>query len=170
MTEFNEQKFPEEFLTRTYKLLEQYCEYVKPNVGKEAYETTLLINCLLGLLLLPKEKAMLDCISSETKIERMISPKACSSLEYNKKKICQYCSQNQLDERDICPNSLRGLAWNLRHSVAHFCIKPMQESKEVKGYKFENDRMGFKIELENDDIRKIVLEVAGTLACSPKVK
>ena len=48
-----------DFIHRTKKLLQQYDEYIRlKNVNtkfEEHYEITLLINCCVGLLIVPKE-------------------------------------------------------------------------------------------------------------------
>lgn len=47
-----------DFVDRTLKLIDQYEEYRAHLPFKEQYNHTLLINCLLGLIVLPKEKAL----------------------------------------------------------------------------------------------------------------
>jgi len=47
-----------DFVDRTLKLIDQYDEYRMRLPFEEQYNHTLLINCLLGLIVLPKEKAL----------------------------------------------------------------------------------------------------------------
>src|SRR4030067_3602426 len=49
--------FERDFIVRTLRIVEQYDECIK---GHEKYEVTLLINCLLGLLILPKERCYVN--------------------------------------------------------------------------------------------------------------
>lgn len=52
----NYSNFHVDFIERTLKIIEQYEEMVEPVLpDKEVFEVTLLINCLLGLLILPNE-------------------------------------------------------------------------------------------------------------------
>lgn len=53
MSNYKQQEF--DFVTRTKKILEQYDNIDFPSNGKEKYEVTLLLNCFVGLLILPKE-------------------------------------------------------------------------------------------------------------------
>ncbi len=71
------QEFERDFMRRTLELLKQY---------KGPYDTTLLLNCLLGLLIVPKESSI-DRIP-EDPIDRLkewgISPK--SILDFGNRK------------------------------------------------------------------------------------
>lgn len=49
--------FERDFIVRTLKIIRQYEKYVPVS---EQFEVTLLINCLLGLLVLPKERCYVD--------------------------------------------------------------------------------------------------------------
>lgn len=45
-----------DFVRRTFAILDQYDRHVLPSVSREeSYEVTLLLNCLLGLVVLPFE-------------------------------------------------------------------------------------------------------------------
>ena len=47
-----------EFIERTLNLIYQYENILKRYKSKEQYNYTLLINCLLGLIIMPKEKTI----------------------------------------------------------------------------------------------------------------
>jgi hypothetical protein len=97
---------------------------------KGGYDATLLINCLLGLLVVPKE-TVLDAIP-ETPLSELqkwgISPTSIKAPGISKGK------------NDPKPDTLRGLVFNLRHSVAHFRIKPVPNEGDVQAFEFRNDR------------------------------
>lgn len=94
------------------------------------YDATLLINCLLGLLVLPKEN-MLSAIPEEPLSELAkwgIQPSSIKNAGVKKGK------------NDPDPNTLRGLVFNMRHAVAHFNIRPIPSEGEVQAFKFTNER------------------------------
>ena len=94
------------------------------------YDATLLINCLLGLLVLPKE-GMLSAIP-ETPISELqqwgISPASIKN------------PGAVYSPSDPDPNTLRGLVANLRHAVAHFRIQPVPKEGDVVAFEFKNNR------------------------------
>lgn len=94
------------------------------------YDATLLINCLLGLLVVPKE-TVLGAIP-ETPLSELqkwgISPASIRDPGVAR------------GRRDPDPSTLRGLVFNLRHSVAHFKIQPVPKDGEVLAFEFRNDR------------------------------
>ena len=49
-----------DFIDRTLKILKQYEDRLAEKEHNERFEITLLINCLLGLLIVPKEKGFFD--------------------------------------------------------------------------------------------------------------
>lgn len=81
----NNNQFVEEFIARTRKIIAQY-----ENVQGEHYESTLLANCLLGLLVFPEEKYFSqlrdDLISAEslTDLSKAVkrSPRKSLDLRY----------------------------------------------------------------------------------------
>jgi len=128
--------FERSFSEHTLAVVEEY---------KGKYDATLLINCLLGLLVLPQE-TMLKAIP-ETPLSDLhewgIAPD--SIRDPGTKKW----------ERDPDPNTLRGLVFNMRHSVAHFRIKPLPSEGEVQAFEFKNDR-GLEAVISVSDLREFV--------------
>ena len=137
-----EKKFERDFMRRTLKLVQ---EYTGP------YDATLLLNCLLGLLIVPKETS-LDKIPTDpiSKLKDWgISP---SSIKRFGKKT----NANQY------PDTLRGIVHNMRNSVAHIRVKPVHRSEQVKGFEF-TDQSGFEASIDLDEVRVFVEKLANHL-------
>ena len=125
------ENFEIEFMKRTLELVKQY---------KGPFDASLLLNCLLGLLIVPKESSI-DIIP-EDPLEDLkiwgISPESIISPGKKRNK-----KQN--------PEPLRGIVWDLRNSVAHFQFTPYPDKeipKNVGGFEFTaNDVFKAKIEL-----------------------
>ena len=92
------------------------------------HDVTLIVNCMLGLLVVPKE-TMLDAIPE--------SPLS----QLSKWGISPSCIKNpgRPTKTNPHPETLRGLVANLRHSVAHFRIKPVSATGEVHSFEYKND-------------------------------
>lgn len=109
-------KFARDFMHRTLTIAQ---EYVGP------FEATLPINCLLGLLVVPKE-TLIDKIP-QSPFERLsdwgILPK--SIKRFGK---CDYGHEHS-------PN-LRQLVRRMRNAVAHFRIDPVHKGGEVAAFSF----------------------------------
>ena len=132
-------KFEQAFIERSLLLVQEY---------RGPYDATLLLNCLLGLLVVPKE-ACLKAIPLEP-IERLsrwgISPES----------IEDFGNSSDMDGN---PRNLRGLVWRLRNSVAHFRFRPVPENGEVKAFHF-HDMSGFKATVNIDELRVFVERLA----------
>lgn len=111
--------FEHSFVDHTLKVLQSYD-------GK--YNATILVNCLLGLLVVPKE-SFLEAIPEDplTELARWgIEP---SSIR----------NPGRPTKTNPHPATLRGLVVNLRHAVAHFSIEPVPASSDVHSFKYTND-------------------------------
>lgn len=94
-----------EFVKRTLSLISQY-EHLKYNYEfTERYDHTLLINCLLGLVVMPKERT------------RTVIPKH----KFTKAFLNEIGLVNSKVNESI--TDLRELIFALRNSIAHFDIK-----------------------------------------------
>ncbi|GAB6141645.1 hypothetical protein JCM14076_23740 [Methylosoma difficile] len=108
------------------------------------YDATLLLNCLLGLLIVPKEA----CLASIPKdpIEQLhkwgIDPSS----------ITEFGTATKPDED---PHNLRGLVCRLRNSVAHFRFRPEPEDGEVIAFHF-HDKSGFKATVKLNELKSFV--------------
>lgn len=131
--------FERAFIERSLVLVQQY---------RGPYDATLLLNCLLGLLVVPKESCLLsiprDPIDNLTKWG--INPVAIISF-----------GTSTLEDND--PRYLRGLVWHLRNAVAHFHFRPIPETGEVESFHFHDDS-GFKATVPLAELRDFVERLA----------
>ena len=112
--------FDRAFMRHTLRLLGAY---------DGEHDATLLVNCLLGLLVVPKE-TILDAIPEAPHSELAnwgIDPRSILSVG------APYRGNPQ-------PDTLRGLVIGLRHAIAHFRIRPVPESGDVEAFEYRNDR------------------------------
>jgi len=116
-----------------------------------AFDATLLLNCLLGLLVVPKESCLaaipMDPIARLA--EWGINPSGITSF-------------GRLSEPNNDPTNLRGLVWRLRNSVAHFRFKPVPEFGEVTAFNFK-DMSGFEAAVPLAELRVFVERLANHL-------
>jgi hypothetical protein len=132
-----EEEFERSFMLRTLKIVQ---EYAGP------YDATLLLNCLLGLLIVPRQ-AMLDRVPNTPLADIQtwgISPSAVQSFGKG---------------RDP---TLRGLVLSLRNSVAHFRFRPQQRNGTVSGFRF-HDTNGFKARISLKEMREFVEKLTAYL-------
>lgn len=101
-----------DFIERTIRLIEQYNDLIQGLPFVEQFNYTLTINCLLGLIVMPKERVI-------TYIPRI------DICEQNRRKMG--LDESFIDESII---DLKGLIQNLRHSVAHFDINVISDCDE----------------------------------------
>jgi hypothetical protein len=123
--------FERDFMKHTLSILEDYDGH---------FEATVLINCLLGLLVVPRE----TCFNAipEDPIENL------AAWGIPPSRIKSFGSREN-------GTNLRGLVQSLRNAVAHFRFKPFPESGEVEGFEFE-DASKFKAEIRLDEMRVFV--------------
>lgn len=121
-----------EFIERTLMLISQYEHDCNKYKFEEQYNYTLLINCLLGLIVMPKERTL------------SLLPKHRLTKEFR--------SECGLKETVISNNinELSDLIIKLRHAVAHFNI-----SVESYDDKFLVDEIVFKDKGKDGDIEII---------------
>jgi len=137
-----DQDFARSFMKRTLELAKDY---------KGPRDATLLINCLLGLLIVPKE-ALLEKIPAtefESLLDWGVKPNSIKSVGQ-----CSYGHEHR-------PN-LRQLVHRLRNAVAHFRIEPIHRESKVDGFSFR-DRNGFHAEVSLDEIKDLVTKLAAHL-------
>jgi len=134
--------FARSFTRRTLTLVGDY---------DGALDATLLINCLLGLLIVPKE-TLVDKIPTtpfESLQEWGINPNSIRKVGR-----CEFGHEHR-------PN-LRQLVRRLRNAVAHFRIEPKHEAGLVVGYCFQ-DQGGFHAIISLSEIRVLVEKLAAHL-------
>ncbi|MEX0830398.1 MAG: HEPN family nuclease [Nitrospirales bacterium] len=99
-----------EFIERTIKLIDQYTGLCEKFSFDEQYNYTLTINCLLGLIVMPKERVV--------------------SYIPTKRLTNAFKKEIGLIQSVIKPEikTLRELIESLRHAVAHFDINVVSEN------------------------------------------
>lgn len=131
--------FERAFIDRSLMLVQEY---------KGPHDATLLLNCLLGLLVVPKETCLAQ-IPLEP-IEKL------QAWGINPSGIKRFGKPNGPDSD---PNTLRGLVWRLRNAVAHFRFKPIPECGEVVAFRFQ-DQSGFDATVPLQELRVFVERLA----------
>ena len=137
-----EPDFAKSFMRRTLEIARDY---------DGPFDATLLINCLLGLLVVPKE-ALIERIPTTpfgSLADWGIQP---SSIISPGK--CDYGHEHFPD--------LRQLVKRMRNAVAHFKIEPVPSKGEVQGFTFK-DRNGFVARLKRSELRDFVIKLAAHL-------
>lgn len=127
-------EFERDFMRRTLELVRDY---------RGPYDATNLLNCLPGLLIVPKETSI-DKIPDDpvAQLDRWgISPQAIKSFGRNH------------------PQTLRQVVWSLRNAVAHFRFTPLHRNRQCVGFEF-NDQSGFQAVIENEELRVFVEKLA----------
>ena len=124
--------FKKDFPKRTIDILNGYkCEY----------NVTLLLNCLLALLVLPKEK-FYDNIPEE------IPPDWGLTKEHIQKVQCQ-----------VCGYKLKNIVLNMRHAIAHLDVKTTKDYKgNIEKVRFKN-RSKFIAEIPVGDLKTFVIKL-----------
>lgn len=123
--------FERAFMKHTLEIVRRY---------RGEFDATLLLNCLLGLLIVPRQ----TCLSSIP--EDPVSDLAKWGISPGS--IHDFGSRTNA-------NTLRGLVHSLRNSVAHFRFEPVPKSGDVTGFHF-HDVNGFKATINLEEMRVFV--------------
>ena len=117
-----------EFIERTMELVSQYHETMDQYPFEKQFNHTLTINCLLGLIVMPKEKIV--------------------TYIPNHRLTAGLRKQIGIEESEFYEGikTLRDMIQKLRHSVAHFDIRVISEDE-----KFHVDWIEF-MDTQNGDI------------------
>lgn len=134
-----EQQFERDFIRRTLELVHSY---------KGPLEATHLINCLLGLLIVPKESSIEKIPNDpiEKLIDWGISPDSIKKFGRCK------CGNPH-------PKTIRQVVKSLRNSVAHFRFKPIHKRAVCIGFDF-SDKSGFHAAISNQEMTTFVERLA----------
>ena len=127
--------FERSFSEHTLELVRTY---------KGQYDATLMVNCLLGLLVVPKETVL-----------KAIPESPLSDLPNWGISVGAIRAPGNPTNSNSKPETLRGLVTNLRHSVAHFRIKPIPSTGDVHSFDFKND-VGLHAVISLSEIRQFV--------------
>lgn len=133
MTVFTD--FEHEFMKRTLALVQQY---------SEQYDATLLLNCMLGLLIVPNEK-FIDEIPTDHLSD--LHDWGITTVSINDFGVPTKTNPQ--------PETLRGVIWSLRNAVAHFRVEPTEEQGQVQGFRFK-DLTGFDATIRLSELKTFV--------------
>ena len=144
MSAYLQQEF--DFILRTQKIIEQYVLLrIDP---LEKYEVTLLINCFVGLLILPQQ-LWFNNLPETTLIQKEwgINPTNIKIL-------------NQDDTK-----SVKNVAKHLRNSVSHYHFSAFNDSNSnIKGIIFTDQNLrgkeNFKAELSIEEIKIFIIKLS----------
>ncbi|WP_457592393.1 HEPN family nuclease [Hydrogenimonas sp.] len=120
-----------DFVERTLKLIREY-------TGE--FEVTLLINCCLGLLVLPKEKHLNSIPDEEIPLER-------SLWGISRERLSVDCGS--------CGYSLKDVIRRIRNGICHFKIKTIPDGSEEISTLEIRDRGNFKVEFNVSQMREL---------------
>lgn len=101
----NYRNFEQDFVTRTIELIEQYNQLIADEPFDRQFNYTLTLNCLLGLIVMPKERAI--------------------STIPNERLTILYKQDMGIIHSELpdAQTTLRQLIVRMRHSIAHFDIE-----------------------------------------------
>jgi hypothetical protein len=141
-------KFEREFIERTLKVIEQYDQFVIPNVPPDKqYEVTLLINCLLGLLLLPHQ-----LLSTQIPVVSLEDLTADWGLQP------RFVRNWGRDTTHDLPSFVR----RLRNGAAHTKLRSTGGGTDITELVFE-DRNGFKAIIPVSNLKTFIKKLAATV-------
>ncbi|MCC5900460.1 MAG: hypothetical protein JJT87_00830 [Halomonas sp.] len=101
-----------DFVERTIRLIRQYTDLIQDVPFDEQLNYTLTINCLLGLIVMPKERVI------------TYIPK----IGFDDENRLEMGLVDSFIDESI--GNLKDLVQNLRHSIAHFDIEVISDCKE----------------------------------------
>lgn len=129
------QKIERDFVTRTLHIIDHY---------DGPYGVTLLINCLLGLIVLPKERGFSN-ISRRGRIDFC-------DLGLDQQAICwgAIVEQEQTASRFL---------QSMRNSVAHTTVESISDHGEIESLRF-SDQSGFEVVLDISVVKEMVKRLA----------
>ena len=135
-------KFEHSFMQHTLEIVRAY---------DGQFNASVLINCLLGLLVVPMELSLsaipLDPLSELSLWG--INPDSIKNV-------------GRITRGNPQPGTIRGLVINLRHSVAHFKLEPVPRIGEVHSFEFSN-RDGLNATISLKELGAFVIKLADYL-------
>lgn len=145
--------FEVDFIKRSLEIIEQYDKHVIPNVPpNNQYEVTLLINCLLGLLVLPKERRRNRI--PDTPIADL------NAWGINREHIIDAGKDCVGRQRNVSNLTLLELTTDLRNSIAHILFRTLGDGEHISHVEFSTNRSGFKAKIPVNDFRVFVTKLA----------
>lgn len=132
-----------DFVKRTLEIINDY---------SGNYEVTLLINCCLGLLVLPKEKYFKSIPIEEIPIEGKLWGLSRDSVNVG-------CS--------VCGYQLRDVIRKIRNGVCHFKVKTIPDGSRKINILEITDGGKFKATLTVDELKEFVISFASHVSKEP---
>jgi len=144
-----------DFVTRTLKIICQYEQYKKNIPPTEQFEVTLLINCLVGLLILPREL----CYNNipDTPIDQLKDWGLCANHIIKPGRNKRNPGKNE-DGPEL-KKTLKDVVRSMRNSVAHFRLKVCGNGSEITCLEF-SDKSGFKSVIPVECLKIFVTKLA----------
>ncbi len=145
-----------DFINRTKKIIEQYDKMELPK--EEKFEVTLLLNCLVGLLILPQQYWFKSLPTSIiTQMEWGISEE-------------QICFIKNGEQKNV-----KNIARHLRNSIAHYKFKHFgSESTEISSIKFvdydPHNRKTFEAIISIDSIKQFTTKLTNTFTTNMEME
>jgi len=124
-----------DIVARTRKIIEQY-EKLGPD---ERYEVTLLLNCLLGLLIIPKERYL-------------------EEIPDNINLLTNWGIRDEFIEKPTRKITNKDFIRHLRNAVAHYHIRVCGEGQNIKNIWFWDS--GFKVNIPVSNLKKFVVSLS----------
>lgn len=136
----NYKNIEHDFIDRTMKLISQYDSILHKYPFEEQYNYTLLLNCLLGIIVLPKERIY----------THIPNPRITSEIKKNM----------GLSESEINPNynKLRELIHALRNSIAHSSFEIVSQTDDflVDNIIFNNSKEDGGTQIANFNSKELL--------------
>lgn len=104
-----------DFIQRTLEIIDQYEDIRKHFPSEKQYNHTLFINCMVGLIILPKEKTYSRIPTEKIHLQKILDERGIRKSRFNE------------GIRDT-----QQLFRRLRNAIAHFGIEVMSETGENK--------------------------------------
>ena len=146
----NYELFERDFIVRTLDIIRKYEKYVPQ---KEQFEVTLLINCLLGLLILPKERCYINI--PKTKINELIG------WGLSEEHIISWGDRPRSIDSNYHETVLE-VVHKMRNSIAHLRVIPISDNNEIKSLQF-SDRSGFEAIVPVECLHKFVAKLSESI-------
>ncbi len=114
-------QFEQDFAARTQTLLESY---------GGAYDATLLVNCLVGLLFIPRARSF----------ERIPNDPVSDLSQWgvSSESISSFGERRPSDQHE--PNTVRGFVQSLRNAVAYFQLAPKYKDGQASAFRYQRPK------------------------------
>jgi len=143
--------FERDFIRRTQRIIDQYDRYVMTQVPPaDRFDVTLLINCLLGLLVMPNERRFerIPPLSLDQLGDWGLPPDFVRAWGTHPKKV-------KPENR----RTLAEIVYRMRNSVCHLRIEPTGDGSEITHVRFF-DANGFDATLPEGVLRQFAKRLA----------